>query len=358
MDKKTDEYYQSVEGPFGEELRRKIDRAHNPAEIKLENGYCPFLNEEKLCRVYIELGPEHMCDICRKYPRREVLAGDIIFHYLTISCPEVGRIFLSRKAPMKIRVIEDESPFIPLSVRNPDWNFFQCATSAFETNLAILQNRSHSVAERERALLLFNRALQDALDAGKMAEAETLIRHFSEPSNYDALIHSKLPAHLPSKVRLFRELSELLLTREEAPGMLQIFVESVRYIQSENADMDKLSRMFKTLDEDSFQREQESVLTYLLFRHYLSNDLLDKNAKRDLFGNAVFSLLLFQFYRIFTAILSTIDGEIVDLNTRTLIISHLSRCFEHDLGAFRKSIHEALEKHQLYDLGFLFQLIS
>ena len=35
VDQKTDEYYQSVKGPFGEELRQKIDRNNKPAYMKL-----------------------------------------------------------------------------------------------------------------------------------------------------------------------------------------------------------------------------------------------------------------------------------------------------------------------------------
>ena len=325
--------------------------------MKTRDGRCAFLNEENLCRIYMELGPERMCQSCRMYPRFEKPAGDIIFHYMRISCPEVGRILLSRKAPMKIRMVEDEFKPDWFVLRNPDWNFFQCAERAFEANLLILQSRLYSVAERERAFLLFNRSLQNALDAGNMAEAEALIAHFSAPENYASLVQSKLSAHLPSKVRLFRELCALFLIQNTGSSMFKMFARSVDYIKSEDADMDALSDMFKTLDGDSLQREQESLLTYLLFNHYLSSDLLDKRAKRDLFGEAVFILTMFQFYRIFSAVLSVTDEKVLSLQDRTLILSLLSRGFEHN-QEFRKKFHTELEKHNFYDLGFLFQLLS
>ena len=100
------------------------------------------------------------------------------------------------------------------------------------------------------------------------------------------------------------------------------------------------------------------MLAYLLFNHYISADLLDKSANRNLFGRAVFILTLFQFYRIFTAIFYILQGEVPDLNSRTLTVANLSRFFEHSLDKFYKEVNETLEKHQFYDMVFLFQLIS
>ena len=299
-----------------------------------------------------------MCDTCRIYPRSETMAGDIILHFLTISCPEVGRIFLSRKAPLKMTVMENNLLRKRGLPKSPDWHYFRIAEQAFHANMAILQNRSYSVAERERAFLLFNRSLQDALDADNATEAETLIEYFSAPENYASLLQSKLSAHLSSKVRLFRELCEVFLTRNQHSVVFRMFVASLQYIRSEDADMDALSNTLRMFDGDEFQREQERLLAYLLFNHYLSDRLLDKSANRNLFGQAVFILTVFQFYRIFTAIFSVVEKNIVDLQTRSLIISHLSRYFEHSQDEFHKQFVILLEERQFYDMGFLFQLIS
>jgi lysine-N-methylase len=40
------------------------------AKVKLlENGKCPFLNEEMLCRIQLKRGEECLSDVCRTYPR-------------------------------------------------------------------------------------------------------------------------------------------------------------------------------------------------------------------------------------------------------------------------------------------------
>ncbi|MBQ6985500.1 MAG: flagellin lysine-N-methylase [Oscillibacter sp.] len=359
VDKVTDEYYQAVEGDFGEELRTKIDRTRDPACMKLTpNGRCAFLNDENLCRVYIELGPEHMCDTCRVYPRQERVAGDRVLHYMTISCPEVGRIFLSRKTPLEFHTVEDKNSRVQYPVPSPDWHYFRLAEKAFQVNFDILRNQSLDIAQRERALLLFNRALQDALDAEKWEDAEKLFAFFSAPENYLSMTRSQLSGHLASKVRFFRDLCELVLKREGGSKVYQMFVFSIRYILSEQADMDALSECLHMLDGEEYQREEENLLTYFLFHFYLDDTLLDKSANRDLFQRLVFILSVYQFYRVFTAIFSSQKKEIMPLEERVLTVAFLSRYFEHSPDKFRKQFNETLAQHQFYDMGFLFQLIS
>lgn len=359
VDKATDEYYQAVEGDFGEELRTKIDRAREPALMKLTpDGYCMLMNEEKLCRVYIELGPEHMCDTCRIYPRQERSAGDRVLHYMTISCPEVGRIFFSQKAPLEFHTVEDKNRRLQYPVSSPDWHYFRLAERAFQVNFEILRDQSLDIAQRERALILFNRALQDALDAEKWEDAEKLFTFFSAPENYLSMTRSQLSGHLPSKVRFFRDLCELMLKREGRSNVYRMFVFSIRYICSEQADMDALSECLRMLDGEDYRREEENLLTYFLFHFYLDDALLDKSANRDLFQRLVFILAVYQFYRIFTAIYSSQRKKITSLENRVLTVAFLSRYFEHSPEQFRERFKGILAQHQFYDMGFLFQLIS
>ena len=77
-----------------QEFREAIVRdKENNAIVKLnEKGYCPLLNEDRLCRVFIEAGEENMCNVCKEYPRGQYIFGDILLKYICISCPEKARI--------------------------------------------------------------------------------------------------------------------------------------------------------------------------------------------------------------------------------------------------------------------------
>ena len=66
--------------------------------LKLKNGRCPMLDDENLCRIYIDMGKNALCDVCRIYPRFNKECDDIIFSGISLSCPEAARL-----------IFEDES---------------------------------------------------------------------------------------------------------------------------------------------------------------------------------------------------------------------------------------------------------
>ena len=61
------------------------------------NRRCAFLNDENLCDLYKELGPDSLCDTCRLYPRHTEEYEGLRELSLSLSCPEAARIILSCK---------------------------------------------------------------------------------------------------------------------------------------------------------------------------------------------------------------------------------------------------------------------
>lgn len=66
--------------------------------LKLENGRCPMLNDDNLCRLYIDMGKSALCDVCRIYPRFNKECDDIVFSGISLSCPEAARLILEDKS--------------------------------------------------------------------------------------------------------------------------------------------------------------------------------------------------------------------------------------------------------------------
>ena len=71
VDKEALEAYRKQPGEFGERLRRRIQaEPEGQAHFILdEKERCPFLNEENLCQIILELGEEKLCQICMDHPR-------------------------------------------------------------------------------------------------------------------------------------------------------------------------------------------------------------------------------------------------------------------------------------------------
>lgn len=97
IDSETEEFYNSVQGDFGDKLRKAIytdpdgDRVFRLAEEKK----CPFWGADHLCDIYRELGEGHLCDTCAQFPRITMDYTTFTEHTLALACPEAARLILS-----------------------------------------------------------------------------------------------------------------------------------------------------------------------------------------------------------------------------------------------------------------------
>ncbi|MBQ8904241.1 MAG: flagellin lysine-N-methylase, partial [Oscillospiraceae bacterium] len=62
IDDKTAGYYMDVKGEFGEKLRNNIQKG-SPCSFILQNERCPFLNENNLCEIILNIGEDKLCHI-------------------------------------------------------------------------------------------------------------------------------------------------------------------------------------------------------------------------------------------------------------------------------------------------------
>ncbi|PVE17106.1 flagellar protein FliB [Clostridium perfringens] len=97
IDDETHKRYENVDGEFGDILRSKIVKSDGENIFLLNNGNCSFLNEKKMCEIYINLGEDNLCYTCQQFPRYTEEFLDLKEVGLSLSCPEAARIIL-RKA--------------------------------------------------------------------------------------------------------------------------------------------------------------------------------------------------------------------------------------------------------------------
>ncbi len=90
IDSETMEFYNSVEGDFGNRLRDNI----KDGSFVLCGERCPFLNDKNLCDIIINLGENRLCGICAEHPRYYGWYGDIKEGGIGLCCEEAARIIL------------------------------------------------------------------------------------------------------------------------------------------------------------------------------------------------------------------------------------------------------------------------
>ncbi|MGU8585132.1 flagellin lysine-N-methylase [Clostridium perfringens] len=108
IDDETHKRYENVEGEFGEILRSKIVKSDGENIFLLNNGNCSFLNEKKMCEIYINLGEDHLCYTCQQFPRYTEEFLDLKEVGLSLSCPEAARIILRKAENTTLNLSEED----------------------------------------------------------------------------------------------------------------------------------------------------------------------------------------------------------------------------------------------------------
>lgn len=171
IDDDTWEYYDSIEGEFGERLREHMrDDGEDRYFTLCENGRCPFLNDRNLCDIILNIGEESLSLVCTEYPRYFLDAGDYEQADMSLSCMEVGRIVLTDPEPIHYVHEEDELTDEPLD---------ETEAAHLEEILAI---RDHLIAVMEDRNRPFDERLEEV-----MQEDATFARHSAGVRNVETL---------------------------------------------------------------------------------------------------------------------------------------------------------------------------
>ena len=148
--------YKKVTGSFRKRLRRSINWKEGTFKQD-KNKRCTFLNDENLCDMYTALGEKSLCRTCKMYPRHIEEFEDVREMTLSVSCPEVARILLGKKEPVRFLTYEsnkeeeydDFDPFL-----------YSKLVDARTVMIDILQDRSKKLALRVGLVLAIAHDLQ------------------------------------------------------------------------------------------------------------------------------------------------------------------------------------------------------
>ena len=109
IDEDTLAFYRAQTGEIGEELRKNIEITDGCASFRLdEHERCPFLNRRNLCDIYLTLGENALCQICRDHPRFRNFFSDRTEVGLGLCCESAARLLLCAETPFSLIQIADD----------------------------------------------------------------------------------------------------------------------------------------------------------------------------------------------------------------------------------------------------------
>lgn len=229
-------------------LRQNIDPSPTPHFRLTAQERCPFLNDQNLCDLILQLGEEHLCEICAQHPRFHEWFGDYKESGLGLCCEEAVRLLISDASPLnfvqtEIEEAPDDTPFDPqlldllLLLRN---RFF-----------ALLQNRTKPLAHRLCTLLSLAEQAQEAIDFGDIEALEQLTKDSSAP----------LPE--PSKEQPYKILDAILSFLQTLEPIDPLWPQRLQSLRQQ------LPKLLSKKYSPSRPHEYEHLCVYLLYRYLL-----------------------------------------------------------------------------------------
>ena len=174
IDEESYEAYKKVEGEFGKKLRESmVDGSEDTDEcntFRLNGDRCPFLNNNNLCEIYINLGEKSLCKVCTEYPRFTVEYENTKEKSMALSCEVVGKLLFERKD--RIKFIEKEIPYEEISEECAPM-FVKEIEYIRNRSIDILQERTKDIYDRIKMFFSFVSKAQEIINEG--SEDEDLI---------------------------------------------------------------------------------------------------------------------------------------------------------------------------------------
>ena len=273
IDGKSLQKYRARKDSFGNRLRNSIDWKEKV--FKQYEGRCAFLNEENLCDIYGEAGPDMLCRTCRSYPRHTEEYEGIREISLSLSCPVAASLILDCREPVRFLTKEDEKEE---SYEDFDFFLYTKLDDVREAVLAFLQDRDLAVSTRIGISFGLVHDLQRRIDAGKLYEADELLERYQKEGAKEKLCGKLAVMKEQAKERydtvrgLFGILKELEVLKADWPDFLR-HTEEVLYGDGGKLYLQNRQQFYEYLEADEARwrlwvQWGEQLMVYFVFTHF------------------------------------------------------------------------------------------
>ena len=153
---------------------REDDLRYAAMKLK-ENGDCPFLGDDSLCKIQKEKGAEALSVICNYFPRQNTRVGNEAYIYSNnITCSHVVELMINH--PEGLALVEGdykgdnswiEKNMFSGNVIMPNWEGYPYFWVIKNAQLDILQNRNFTIPERMLILGFFAQKADEYIKENK-----------------------------------------------------------------------------------------------------------------------------------------------------------------------------------------------
>ncbi|WP_294175121.1 flagellin lysine-N-methylase [uncultured Clostridium sp.] len=350
IDDETYKKYQKVEGDFGDRLRSEIVHDGGENIFVLKGNDCPFLNENKLCDIYNEVGEDALCYTCKQYPRYMEEFGGLREIGISLSCPEAARIILRNEEKAIFELSENEEEVNSYNDINAKLyiELMQCR----QIVLNILQDRDINLNTRVAIVLCFTKEIQDKIDENEITDIKSVREKYSDKEFIKEVISSfeKYNNNEDAKYNNMKEYFNVFKSLKHInPNDPLGLDDAIRYFWQSEEDKDIYLAKNKAFDkyyEDS-KYKFEQILVYFIFRYFMKAVFdYDVSAKVK---TAIVSYLMIKELCV---VRFTEEGEVTDDD-----IVDISHMYSKDIEHLEENIEALAEIFETNDVFTVEEMI-
>ena len=346
IDDVTYDRYKNVQGKFGERLRSEIVHEAGENIFVLKGNNCPFLNKEKTCDIYINIGEENLCYTCQQYPRYTEEFGSLREIGISLSCPEAARIMLNNDKKVTFELSENEE--VVSSYNDINAQLFIELLQSRNIVMDMLQDRDIDLRKRVALALLFVDEIQEKIDESEIKEIKSVREKYSDKLFLEELLE-KLEEYknnegikydnIQEYFNVFRDLKHI--TPNDPLGLN----DALRYFWQADEDEELYilkHKQFVEYYEDKIYKF-ENILVYFVFRYFMKA-VFDYDALAKI-KTAIISYMMIRELAVVRYIENNefTDEDMVDIaHTYSKDIEHLEENIE--------ALAEIFETNEVFDI--------
>lgn len=269
IDKKSLKKYLHKKGDFGNRLKNSIDMKEGC--FYRYNNRCAFLNEDNLCDICLEMGEEHLCKTCARYPRHIEEYENVREISLSLSCPEAARIMLAKEERTEFETEERDGK--EETYKEFDFFLFTKLLDIRELFFAILRKRELPMANRMAGITAMAHDLQKRISAGRLYDIDEMVERFNKPLFMNEAEKRFQPflCREENRYELIQEmimvLHELEVLQDNWSGALWS-AEWLLYGTMTRKDYIEKRKRF-LLEHPRWEIQKEQVAVYFIFTYFL-----------------------------------------------------------------------------------------
>lgn len=341
----------------------------NFAKIKMNpNNACSFLNEEKLCKIQLNLGEDYLSTICASYPRIFNEVNGVKEKSATVSCPEIARLTLLNPDGIEFDEIEevvDERFIINKKLDTHDKKLSSKVEKYFWElrifTIQLLQNREYSLSDRLIILGMFYQKADEYIANKQVDQIPHLIGSYLSIIEEGSLKESlgSVPVQPIVQLELVKEMTEVRffqgISNERYLECLSNMLNGLHYITG--TPFEEVVKQYPVAYEcyKPFMEENEYILENYLV-NYVYKNMFPLSGTSHLFDDYV---MLVVHYSMIKLHLIGMAGFHQGLNTELVIklIQSFAKTVEHN-SLFLKKLFDLLKENGYNTMPYMSILVK